>query len=109
MVSVLINIVAINSVSLPLVVIGFIFFGLSYGGVTPTNSAYIMDFYGVKNYPVNFSIINLNLLLASFGGTLAGMIYDMQGTYLSIFMIMIGAIVLATICTLLIKRPAKGK
>ncbi|SFO38585.1 MFS transporter, OFA family, oxalate/formate antiporter [Pseudobutyrivibrio sp. JW11] len=109
LVSVLINIVAINSVSLPLVVIGFIFFGLSYGGVTPTNSAYIMDFYGVKNYPVNFSIINLNLLLASFGGTLAGMIYDMQGTYLSIFMIMIGAIVLATICTLLIKRPAKGK
>ena len=109
LVSVLINIVGINAASIPLVVVGFIFFGLSYGGVTPTNSAYIMDFYGVKNYPVNFSIINLNLLLASFGGTLAGMIYDMQGTYLSIFMIMIGAIVLATICTLLIKRPAKGK
>ncbi|MCR5580075.1 MAG: MFS transporter [Pseudobutyrivibrio sp.] len=108
-VSVLINIAGLNAKSLPLVVIGFIFFGLSYGGVTPTNSAYIMDFYGVKNYPINFSIINLNLLIASFGGTLAGTIYDMQGTYLSIFMIMIGAIAVATICTLLIKRPAKGK
>ncbi len=108
-VSVLINIAGLNAESLVLVVVGFIFFGLSYGGVTPTNSAYIMDFYGVKNYPVNFSIINLNLLIASFGGTLAGTIYDMQGTYLSIFMIMIGAIALATICTLLIKRPAKGK
>ena len=109
LVSVLINIAGLNAASLPLVVIGFIFFGLSYGGVTPTNSAYIMDFYGVKNYPVNFSIINLNLILASFGGTLAGTIYDMQGTYLSIFMIMIGAIALATVCTLLIKRPVKGK
>ena len=109
LISVMINIAGLNMSSLPLVVIGFIFFGLSYGGVTPTNSAFIMDFYGVKNYPVNFSIINLNLLLASFGGTLAGTIYDMQGTYLSIFMIMIGAIVMATVCTLLIRRPVKGK
>ncbi len=109
LVSVLINIAGLNTQSLLLVVIGFISFGLAYGGVTPTNSAYIMDFYGVKNYPVNFSIINLNLLIASFGGKLAGAIYDMQGTYLSIFVIMIVAIVMATVCTLLIKKPVKGK
>ncbi len=108
LISVIINICGLNAKSLPLVVIGFIFFGLSYGGVTPTNSAFIMDFFGVKNYPVNFSIINLNLLFASFGGTLAGMIYDMQGTYLSIFIIMIIAIVIATACTLLIRRPAEN-
>ncbi len=107
LVSVLITIAGLNGKSLALVVIGFIFFGLSYGGVTPTNSAFIMDFFGVKNYPVNFSIINLNLLLASFGGTLAGTIYDMQGTYLSIFIIMIAAIAVATVCTFLIKRPEK--
>lgn len=109
LVSVLINIAGLNAGSLVLVVIGYIFFGLSYGGVTPTNSAFIMDYFGVKNYPVNFSIINLNLLVASFGGTLAGTIYDKQGTYLSIFIIMIVAIVIATACTLLIRRPAKGK
>ena len=109
LVSVLVSMLGLNAKSLSMIVIGFIFFGLSYGGVTPTNSAYIMDFYGVKHYPVNFSIINMNLLIASFGGTLAGSIYDMQGSYLSIFMIMIGAVVLATVCTLLIKRPVKGK
>ncbi|MBR1623075.1 MAG: MFS transporter [Pseudobutyrivibrio sp.] len=108
LVSVLINIAGLNAGSLALVVIGYIFFGLSYGGVTPTNSAFIMDYFGVKNYPVNFSIINLNLLVASFGGTLAGAIYDKQGTYLSIFIIMIVAIVIATACTLLIRRPVKG-
>ncbi len=105
--SVLITMAGLSTKSLPIVVAGFIFFGLSYGGVTPTNSAFIMDFFGVKNYPVNFSIINLNLLLASFGGTIAGVIYDKQGSYLSIFIIMIVAIVIATLCTLLIKRPAK--
>ncbi len=109
LISVFITIAGLNGQSLALVIVGFIFFGLSYGGVTPTNSAYIMDFYGVKNYPVNFSIINLNLLFASFGGTLAGAIYDKQGSYVSIFLIMIAAIAIATVCTLLIKRPAKGK
>ena len=64
-----------------------------------------MDFFGVKNYPVNFSIINLNLLLASFGGTLAGAIYDKQGSYMSIFVIMLVAIAVSTLCTLLIKKP----
>ncbi|WP_026525160.1 OFA family MFS transporter [Butyrivibrio sp. MB2005] len=108
LVSVLITMAGLNANSLPLVVAGFVFFGLSYGGVTPTNSAFIMDFFGVKNYPVNFSIINLNLLLASFGGTLAGAIYDKQGSYMSIFVIMIAAIAVATVCTLLIKRPANS-
>ena len=64
-----------------------------------------MDFFGIKNYPVNFSIINLNLLVASFGGTLAGTIYDKQGSYMSIFVIMLVAIAMATVCTLLIRRP----
>lgn len=105
--SVLINITALKAGSLPLVILGYVFFGLSYGGVTPTNSAFIMDFYGVKHYPVNFSIINLNLLLASFGGTAAGVIYDRQGSYMSIFLIMLAAIALAMGCALLIKRPGE--
>ncbi|OON85152.1 hypothetical protein BXO88_13890 [Oribacterium sp. C9] len=108
LISILINIFAINMGNLMLVVAGFVFFGLAYGGVTPTNSAFIMDFYGVEHYPVNFSMINLNLLVASFGGTLAGTLYDVQGTYLSIFMIMMAAVAMAAVCTLLIRRPVKG-
>lgn len=106
LISVLITMAGLNTKSLPIVIAGYIFFGLSYGGVTPTNSAFIMDFFGVKNYPVNFSIINLNLLLASFGGTLAGAIYDKQGSYMSIFVIMLVAIAVSTLCTLLIKKPS---
>ena len=109
LISVIINIAGLKAGSLILVIAGFIFFGLSYGGVTPTNSAFIMDFYGVKHYPVNFSIINLNLLVASFGGTLAGAIYDKQGSYMSIFIIMLAAIAAATLCTLLIRKPEQGQ
>lgn len=104
LVSVLVNLGGLKTGSLPLVILGFILFGLSYGGVPPTNSAFMMDFYGTKHYPVNFSIVNLNLLFASFGGTLAGVIYDRQGSYMTIFMIMMVAVVMAVICTMLIKK-----
>lgn len=105
LVSVLITILGLKTGSFPILIVSFICFGLSYGGVTPTNSAFILSFYGSRYYPVNFSIINMNLILSSFGGTLAGMIYDKQGSYLSIFVIMIAAVLLGTICTLLIRRP----
>ena len=69
------------------------------------NSAFIGAFYGSKNYPVNYPIINMNLLLASFGGTIAGALYDASGSYLSTFFIMIGVVAVATISSVFIKRP----
>jgi OFA family oxalate/formate antiporter-like MFS transporter len=64
-----------------LVVLGFIVTGISYGGAPTMCSAVIGGFFGAKNYPVNFSIINMNLLVASFSGTLAGALYDASGSY----------------------------
>lgn len=40
--------------SMPVLVIAFILIGLAYGGVTPTNSAFIAYFFGRENYAVNF-------------------------------------------------------
>lgn len=91
--------------SFGLIVAGFICTGFSYGGVTPTNSAFISAFFGRENYPVNFSIINMNLLIASFGGTAAGALYDASGSFISTFLMMIGAGLLALVCGLMIKNP----
>jgi OFA family oxalate/formate antiporter-like MFS transporter len=41
-----------------------------YGGITPTNSAFVNDFYGSDNYDVNLSLINMNLFIASFGSSI---------------------------------------
>lgn len=91
--------------SFPLLIAGFIFCGFSYGGITPTNSAFINSFYGSSNYPMNFSIINLNLIAASFGSTIAGSMYDATGSYLSAIYLMAGAAILATFASVLIRRP----
>jgi len=105
--SVSVLVLALTQKSFTLIIVGFICTGFSYGGVTPTNSAFISAFYGRKNYPVNFSIINMNLLVASFGSTIAGMLYDASGSFLSTFFMMIGAGVLAVVCNLFIRSPKK--
>lgn len=96
---------ALTQKSFGLIVAGFICTGFSYGGINPTNSAFISSFFGRKNYPVNFSIINMNLLISSFGGTIAGALYDASGSFVSTFVMMIGAAVVALLCNFFIKSP----
>ena len=107
LVSVGILVAALLQKSFFLIIVGFICTGFSYGGINPTNSAFISAFFGRKHYPVNFSMINMNLLLSSFGSTIAGLLYDKSGSFLSTFMMMIGAAVAAFVCSALIRRPEK--
>lgn len=56
--------------SLPVLVAAFVLIGFMYGGVTPTNSAFTAYFFGRTHYALNFSITNLNLIIASYIGPL---------------------------------------
>lgn len=96
---------ALKTSSFTLVILGFIFMGLAYGGVTPTNAAFVNGFYGSKNYAVNLSLVNLNLLIASFGSTIAGMLYDNSGSYFTTLIAMIGAVVVGALISFGIKKP----
>ena len=93
----LVLIMALSQKNFAILIIGFILGGMSYGGVTPTNSAFISSYYGMKNYPLNFSMVNLNLLIASFGSTVAGALYDASQSYMStyIMLIILGAAAIA--------------
>lgn len=105
LVSSILLVLAFNTKSLIILIVGFILCGASYGGVTSVNSAFINLFYGATNYPVNFSIVNLNLIITSFGSTIAGMLYDYTGSYISTTFLMIGGTICSFICTICIKRP----
>ena len=72
LISATILILAHLSVSYILMIIAFMATGFSYGGITPTNSAFVYSEYGNLYYSQNLSLVNLNLLFASFGGTLSG-------------------------------------
>lgn len=72
-----------STMSIPVLAAGFILHGLAYGGVTPTNSAYASYFFGAKNYAFNFSLVNLNLIIASYLGPACGSL-SYEGTFLAI-------------------------
>ena len=104
----LILLTAIRTGSFGLIILGFVCGGFSYGGVTPTNSALISDFYGRTHYSMNFSVINTNLLIASFGSTIAGRLYDRSGSYVSTILMMIFVTVAGFAVYLGIRRPKKA-
>ena len=87
------------------IVIGFVVGGLAYGGVTPTNSAIISDFFGRENYSMNFSLINTNLLIASFASTIAGKLYDASGSFMTTIFMMIIVTVLGFVVSFGVRRP----
>lgn len=83
-----------------LLVAAFVLIGTSYGFVPPTNSAYIAYFFGRKNYGVNFSLINMNLIVASYLGPLCG-----GGNFMRSFYFIIGFAVFGFVLTMLVKGP----
>ena len=88
-----------------MIILGFVVGGFAYGGVTPTNSAIISDFFGRTNYSKNFSIINTNLLIASFGSVIAGKLFDNTGSYLSTIIMLIALVIVGFVVFAGLKRP----
>ncbi len=76
---------AVIKSSISLIVPSLIFIGLTYGSVPVTSSAYTSGFYGTKNFALNFSAANTNLILASFSSTIAGAMIRSSGNYISVF------------------------
>ena len=100
-------ILALTAKSVVVVIIGFILGGLAYSGVTPTNSAFCRAYFGPANYPVNFSLINSNLIFASFGSTVSGALFDASGSYNATFFLIIGLAVVGILCLLAISALDK--
>ena len=93
-------ILALSTRSIVVVIIGFVLGGLAYSGVTPTNSAFCRAYFGPAHYPVNFPLINSNLIFASFGSTISGALFDASGSYNATFFLIIGLAAAGILCSL---------
>lgn len=91
--------------SAALLVAGFIFTGLGYGGPPTMAAAVTKHFYGQKNYPVNFSFMNINLLVASFASTAAGAILDATGSFTVVFLLLLALTAVALVSALVLRKP----
>lgn len=87
----------------------FIFIGLSFGAVPTISSAYIMETFGTKYYPSNFSVQGCYTLFSSlFGTMLFSMLFTETGSYEISYMYLIvyafSAIILFVSLNVFMKR-----
>ncbi len=85
-------------------VIGLCMCGFTYGFSPTMSAAMVSAFYGGKYFPLNFPVLNLVLIPASFSSALAGILVSASGNYLSTFVVLTALSVVGLAVNLSIKK-----
>lgn len=100
-----VTLLAVYLISLPLCIIGLCLCGLSYGSSPTVSSAFSSAFYGMKHFSANFSIMNFNLMAASFVATACSALLTSGGGYTAPFILLLTLSSVALILNFSIKKP----
>ena len=96
---------ALQTGSLPLGILGMCLAGISYGSVPTLSSAFLIGFYGIKDFATNYSVANLRGLIGSFAPTIAGFLLQSSGTYVTPFLLLLGISIVSIPLNFMIRRP----
>lgn len=100
-----VTLTAVVSSSLPLCIAGLCLTGISYGSCPTVTSAFTMAFYGKKSFATNYSIMNFNLIFASFFATFSSSLLTNTGSYVAPFIMLLVLSVLALGLNFSIRKP----
>lgn len=104
-VAALTTLLSVTVSSLPLCILGLCLTGLSYGSCPTMVTAFVSAFYGQKHFASNFSIMNCNLICASFIATACSSLLNSSGGYTVPFILLLVLAVSALLLNLSIKKP----
>ena len=76
----------------------------SYGFSPTVSAAFVGGFYGMGHFALNFPVLNLVLIPASFVSTLAGKLFEASGGYLSTFIVLTAMSVIGLVVNISIKK-----
>lgn len=99
-----ITMTAVLTNSQPLCIVGLCLTGLSYGTCPTITSAFASEVFGTKHFAANFSIMNCNILFASFIATGAAVINSAAGGYAGSFMLLLMLSTAALVLNLSLKK-----
>ena len=85
----LVLLIAIQSGVFVILIAGFVLLGVDYGGSPLVCAAFTRSAYGNKHFAANYSIANMNLLVASFSGAISGMLFDASQSYMTTMLLLI--------------------
>lgn len=96
---------ALRLSSIPVAAAALALTGLSFGSCPTIGAALIGSFYGMRDYPMNFSISNSKLLFSSFTASISSVLLSRTDSYTSPFILLLVLASLAFIMSLFIRRP----
>ena len=97
--------IAVSINSLPLGIIGICLTGLGFGNSPTQGAAFVMEFYGRKNFNQNFGAKTTMLIPASFFATLSNYLLETTGGYQATFIMLVGACIISLCINFTIKKP----
>ena len=100
-----VTLAAVVTGSLPVCIIGLCLVGISYGSCPTVTSACSSSFYGAKYFPMNYSIMNFNLIFASFIANFSNNLLISSGSYIASFIMLLVLAVAALMLNFSIKKP----
>lgn len=100
-----VTLLAVMLHSVVLCVAGLCLVGLAYGACPTLTSAFTSAFYGAKYFSTNFSVMNFNLMGASFMATAASALLTSYGSYKAPFILLLTLAMTALGLNLSIKKP----
>ncbi len=100
-----VTLISVLITSLPLCIIGLCLTGMSFGACPTITSAFTSAFYGAKHFSMNFSIMNFNLMGASFLVTASSELFTATGGYLAPFIMLLALSVIALGLNISIRKP----
>jgi OFA family oxalate/formate antiporter-like MFS transporter len=98
-------VLALQTHTLGIAVVGIILCGITYGFAPTGSTAFIGAFFGQKNFSLNLGILNLQLVATAFAATWAGAIKDGTGSFVWTFIILAGFSVVGLVLNIFIKKP----
>ena len=96
---------SVKAGSLPICIVGLCLTGICYGFSPTISSSFVAAFYGLKNFPSNYSVANMMLIPSSFASTIAGALLAKTGGYAAPFIMLIAFAVVALFINLSIRKP----
>ena len=95
--------------SIPILFVsGIWLMGLSGGGLASTNSSFVAEFYGLKNFALNMSIMNLRSIPASFISTLGGYVQTETNSYTAVYVLLLALALAGFGLQFFVRRPKTG-
>jgi OFA family oxalate/formate antiporter-like MFS transporter len=95
--------------SVPVIMVLVVLIGANYGANLAVFPAMTKDFYGIKNFAMNYGIVYTAWGLGGFMlSQLAGAIKDATGTFTNAYFISAGLLVVAAVLMVVLKSPQPG-